>query len=125
MPSHREIAMIFLRLAASGNVREAYAKYVDPTFHHHNAYFPGDRESLLRAMEENTKSNPNKTFEVKMSLEDGSLVACYSRVQQKTPEGERGIAVVHILRFKDDKIVEMWDVGQVIPPDSPNKNGMF
>ena len=24
-----------------------------------------------------------------------------------------------------DRIAELWDVGQEVPPDSPNKNGMF
>ena len=35
------------------------------------------------------------------------------------------IAVVHILRFEGGKIVEMWDIGQEIPADSPNALGMF
>jgi predicted SnoaL-like aldol condensation-catalyzing enzyme len=35
------------------------------------------------------------------------------------------IAVVHILRFEQGKIVEMWDVSQQVPKDSPNKLGMF
>jgi predicted SnoaL-like aldol condensation-catalyzing enzyme len=35
------------------------------------------------------------------------------------------MAVVHILRFEGGKIVEMWDVGQEIPKDSPNALGVF
>jgi predicted SnoaL-like aldol condensation-catalyzing enzyme len=34
-------------------------------------------------------------------------------------------AVVHIVRFDGEKIAEMWDVGQAVPADSPNENGMF
>ncbi len=30
------------------------------------------------------------------------------------------VAVVHILHFEGGKIVELWDVGQVIPKDSPD-----
>jgi predicted SnoaL-like aldol condensation-catalyzing enzyme len=33
--------------------------------------------------------------------------------------------VIHIFRFEEDRIVELWDVGQEIPEDSPNDNGMF
>lgn len=36
-----------------------------------------------------------------------------------------GAAVVHIFSFHEGKIVEMWDVGQPVPEDSPNENGMF
>lgn len=35
------------------------------------------------------------------------------------------IAVVHMFRFENGKILEMWDVGQVMEKDSPNENGMF
>jgi len=38
---------------------------------------------------------------------------------------DRGAAVVHIFRFEDDRIVELWDLGQAIPQDSPNRHGMF
>jgi predicted SnoaL-like aldol condensation-catalyzing enzyme len=34
-------------------------------------------------------------------------------------------AVVHIARIEGGRIVELWDVGQEIPKDSPNANGMF
>ena len=60
-PSHREIAISVLKLAASGKVREAYSKYVSPNLKHHNPYFRGDRESLMLGMEENATKNPNKT----------------------------------------------------------------
>ena len=81
-PSHREIATSFLKLAASGKVREAYEKYIGQNFRHHNPFFRGDRESLMLAMEENAAKNPAKKLEIKLVLEDGDLVATYSRVQQ-------------------------------------------
>lgn len=121
--SHREIATSFLRLAASGKVREAYSKYVSPNFRHHNPSFRGDRESLMLAMEENATQNPNKKLEIKLTLEDGDLVATYSHVQQNP--GDLGVAIVHIFRFEGSRIVELWDVGQAIPQNSLNENGMF
>ncbi|CAG1001853.1 MAG: hypothetical protein OIN86_03840 [Candidatus Methanoperedens sp.] len=121
--SHREIAISFLKLAASGKVREAYTRYVSLNFQHHNPFFRGDRESLMLAMEENATKNPDKKLEIKLTLEDRNMVATYSHVQQ-SPEDSGG-AVVHIFRFEDDHIVEMWDIGQAVPEDSPNKNGMF
>lgn len=121
--SHREIATSFLEMAASGKVREAYKKYVSLNFRHHNAFFEGDRESLMLAMEDDAVKNPNKKLRIRLTLEDRDLVVTYSHVQQN--QKDLGFAVVHIFRFEDDRIVELWDLGQAIPKNSPNKNGMF
>lgn len=56
-------------------------------------------------------------------LGDGSLVAVHSNIVMKP--GEPGVAVVHIFRFEEGRIVEMWDIGQAIPVDSPNRMGAF
>ncbi|MGM0751583.1 MAG: nuclear transport factor 2 family protein [Bacillota bacterium] len=119
----KERAVSFLELVASGNVREAYERHVGPDFRHHNPYFPGDADSLKSAMEENAAGNPDKILEVKRAIQEGDTVAVHSHVRQN-PE-DLGGAVVHIFRFEDDRIVELWDVGQAIPEDSPNENGVF
>jgi hypothetical protein len=66
--SQKDIAIAFLHAAASGNVREAYRKQLASGFRHHNAYFPGDAESLMRGMEENAAKNPNKVLEVQRAI---------------------------------------------------------
>ena len=38
---------------------------------------------------------------------------------------DRGTAAVHIFRFQGDRVIELWDVGQPVPENSPNENGMF
>ena len=121
--SHKEVALSFLRIAASGKVREAYQKYVAPGFRHHNPYFRGDAESLMIGMEENAAKNPNKVLEVQRAIEEGDLVAVHSRVRMKP--GEPGLAVVHVFKFQGDRIAELWDLGQLVPENSPNENGMF
>jgi len=35
------------------------------------------------------------------------------------------VAVVHIFRFENGKVVELWDLGQQMIKDSPNENGLF
>ena len=121
--NNKDSAISFLRLASSGNVREAYEKYVHPDFRHHNPYFPGDRASLLAAMEENAATFPQKEFEVLRALEDGDLVAVHGRVRF-TPS-HPWIALIHIFRFEDNQIIEEWEAGQEVPNDSPNENGVF
>lgn len=123
VPNLKEAAMEFLRLVAAGKVREAYSKYVGPEFRHHNAYFQGDAESLMVAMEENAVKNPDKVLEVQRALQDGDLVAVHSRVKQNP--SDPGASVVHIFRFQGNLIAELWDVGQAVPEKSPNEYGMF
>ena len=53
--NHKDTAISFLELAASGKVREAYAQFVGPGFRHHNPFFEGSAESLLAGMEENAR----------------------------------------------------------------------
>jgi len=121
--SHSEIATEFLQLAASGRAREAFERHVTPGFRHHNPWFQGDGPSLMKAMDENAAQNPDKQMTIHRVVEGGDQVATYSHVSQK--KGERGAAVVHIFRFEADRIAELWDVGQEVPADSPNQNGMF
>lgn len=121
--SRKEAAIEFLTLVATGRVRDAYQRHVGPGFRHHNPYFQGDAASLMAAMEQNARQNPDKILEVQRALQDGDLVAVFSRVRQK-PDDPGG-AVVHILRFDADRIVELWDVGQALPENPINENGMF
>ena len=121
--SKKEIAMAFLNLVVSGKIDEGYDLYVAEEFRHHNPYFKGDRQSLLNAMKGNAIANPDKIFEIKRALQDGNLVAVHSHVRQNP--GDPGAAVVHIFRFFEDRIVELWDVGMPAPKDNINENGIF
>lgn len=119
----KEKAVDFLQLVASGQVRDAYQKYIGPNFLHHNPFFCGDADSLMNAMDEDAASNPEKILEVKMAIEEADTVAVHSHVRQNPDD--LGWAIIHIFRFQDNQIVEMWDVGQAVPEDSPNENGVF
>src|SRR5438874_13775526 len=114
--TNKQIAISFLKNAASGKLDEAYSS-VSANFRHHNPYFKGDAESLKAGMAEAHQKFPNTALEVQHTFEEGDLVAVHSRVRHSadTPE----IAVVHILRFEDERIAEMWDVGMEAPKDSP------
>lgn len=113
----------FLTMVASGSVREAYQRHVAHGFKHHNPYFPAGRQALLVAMQGNAAAEPHNSFTVKQVIGSGDRVAVLSRLQRGDAVQE--YAVVHILRFEGAKIIEMWDVAQEIPPESPNEDGMF
>src|SRR5512147_2696727 len=121
--SNKDAAISFLQMSSSGKVREAYAKYVAVGFRHHNPFFEGSPEALMIAMEENARQNPNKSLDVKRAISEGEFVAVHSYVQPKP--GVPGASVIHIFRFENGRIVELWDVGQPMPKESPNQYGMF
>lgn len=121
--SHKNAATTFLTFIATGKVREAFSEFVGADFIHHNPFFPGDRESLLNAMELSAQRSPHKEFAIKRVIEEGPMVMVHSHIRQSS--NEDGFAVVHILRFDGGSIVELWDVGQPIPKGSLNKQGMF
>lgn len=118
----KHVATSFLQLGSSGKVREAFENYVHPDFRHHLAFFKGDRESYLEAMEENAQEFPDKTYETLRALEEGDLVAVHGKVTF-TPDQQW--SVIHIFRFEDDKIIESWEASQQVLEDSPNENGIF
>jgi predicted SnoaL-like aldol condensation-catalyzing enzyme len=119
--SRKDAAVSFLKLVTQGRVREAYDKYIDPRMIHHHPFCKGDAASLRAAMEEHEEQFPHKTFDVQHVLEDGDYVAVRSHLQFNGMD----MAVCHLFRFAGDRVIEFWDMGQLMPPDSPNENGMF
>ena len=120
--TNKEIAVNFFSMLFQNKVREAYDKYIATDFIHHNQWFAGDRESLLLAMEEAHASTPDATIDIKHVFEDGDFVTTLSHVTH-TPD--LSFAATHIMKFKNNKVVEMWDVVMQIEKESPNKNGPF
>lgn len=123
MSARKEAAIQFLQYAAAGQANHVGRQHLAPGFRHHNPYFRGDADSLLTAMDENAAQHPHKTLTVQRVLEDHDLVAVHSRVDHGP--GLPSAGVVHIFRFDGDRIAELWDLGQEVPPDSPNTHGMF
>jgi predicted SnoaL-like aldol condensation-catalyzing enzyme len=121
--NNKDAAILFLKMASSEGVREAYSTFVGPGFRHHNPFFEGSAESLMAAMEEKARQNPDKTLEVKRAIAEGAFVAVHAYVRHKS--NDPGAAVIHIFRFENGRIVELWDVGQPVPAESPNEYGMF
>jgi len=119
----KRVALKFLQLIVAGQIDEAHERYVLPHAKHHNPLFAAGFPALREAMKENHAQFPNKRFTVKNALGDGDLVAIHSHIVARP--GEAGYIAVHLLRFNNKKIAEMWDCIEAIPEDSPNKDGAF
>ena len=122
-PTYKLKAVDFLKLVVAGKVQEAYRKYIRKDFVHHNAYFKADRQSLMEAMEEDASENPGKIFRLINAIQEEDIVVVHSHI--KLDRENPGYALVHIFRFVDGLISEMWDIGQAIPEDPVNDRGVF
>ena len=116
-------AVHFLELVTAGRIDEAYTKHVDMKGKHHNIFFAPGFPALKKAMLENHVQFPVKEYKVKNVISEGNMVAVHAHLSMK--HGEKGMIVVHIVRFEGEKIVELWDCGQQVPADSPNSDGAF
>jgi predicted SnoaL-like aldol condensation-catalyzing enzyme len=100
--SKKEMATKFLKMASSGDVSEAYDRYIHESFLHHYAYFKGDGQTLMTAIEEDVREFPEKHYEMLRSLEEDDLVAVHGKA---TNVHAKTWSVVHILRFEGEKII--------------------
>ncbi len=119
--TNKEIAILFLKTVGMGAVDKGFSAFVSADFIHHNQYFKGDRQSLIDAMKQDHQNNPNRAIRPQQVLADKDKIVVHSLVEKVDMQ----IAVVHIFRFSEDKIVELWDLGQVIEKNSPNQHGLF
>ena len=104
-------------------VREAFETWVQPGYIQHNPMAATGRDAAIAFLEPFFQSHPDAAYSIKRIIADGTLVAVHSHA--KFSAGDRGLAVVDILRVEGCKIAEHWDVAQPVPEKAANTNGMF
>lgn len=119
--NNKQAAVNFLELITARKIDEAFQKYVDLNGKHHNPYYPAGLPALYQGMKENDAMIPQKAMRVAHVLGDGDLVAVHFHLILDSYE----MAVVHLFRFENHKIVEIWDVGMAISGESKNEDGAF
>jgi predicted SnoaL-like aldol condensation-catalyzing enzyme len=120
---NKDKAIHFLELIIAGDINRAYDLYVDAEGKHHNMYTPAGFGNLQEGMQTAEEQTPNKQFRIKNVFGSNELIAVHSHLI--TNPSEPGMVTVHMFRFENEKIVEMWDIAQSIPSDSPNSDGPF
>jgi predicted SnoaL-like aldol condensation-catalyzing enzyme len=123
---NRENALAFYDLMFNQcKPREAVDKYVGSNYIQHNPHVADGKEAFIAYFERMARDYPGKQVFFKRTVAEKDLVVLHCQQLWPTDQN-KDWAGIDIFRFDENgKIVEHWDVLQIVPGESKHLNTMF
>lgn len=123
---NKRIVVDYYETAFAGDPEKAIANHFGTRYIQHNPAAEDGPEAFTGFVRWLRGDYPNLKLNIKRVLAEGDMVVTHSHLDLEPGNPDNpGQALADFFRLEDGKVVEHWDVIQMVPKAAKNDNGMF